>query len=170
MPDRREQILARLLQILEAQKPNAKTVARNEVLMDDDAKPALLLLDGNEEADDSDPRRRSNTAPRRVTMAPEIFIAVSGTPEEVGSTLNAWRARLLKAFQTDADLLALTSTTDAAWARRSSPATPRTWRRRSSSASNTFCASICSDAPRIPRGPVVVVRGPPAPPKAGLFF
>lgn len=101
MADKREQILTRLHEILEEQKPDAKTVARNEVLTDDDHKPALLLLDADEEADDNDPRGRPAYAPRRVRLFPEMYVAVQAKPEEVGQVLNQWRARLVKAILTD---------------------------------------------------------------------
>jgi len=104
MADKRELILTRLLGILEEQKPDAVTVARNEQLADDEQKPVLLLLDADEEADDNDPRGRPAYAPRRVRLFPEIYVAVQAKPEEVGQVLNQWRARLIKAIQTDTQL------------------------------------------------------------------
>lgn len=104
--DAREAILARLVAIADT-VPNVKTTARNNNDFADLARPALVILDGDEEADVNDPETRPPNAPRRVAMKAELVILASGTPDTIGTTMNALRAATIKAIQTDALLIAL---------------------------------------------------------------
>lgn len=104
--DRREEILARLAAIA-AGIDGVKTAARNKDEFSDLARPAVVLIDGDEEAHDSDPPTRPTTAPRLVALKPEIVILLSGAPESVGSSLNALRTALIKAILTDAILIGI---------------------------------------------------------------
>lgn len=107
MADIREQILSRLLAIGNELKTAGDVVyaARNEVSLDDDAAlPAFIVLDADEMADDADPRARPSNAPRRVTLTPQIVIALQARSESVGTELNTLRRRVIKAILGDAVL------------------------------------------------------------------
>lgn len=108
MADVREQILARLVAVCKTVRGFA-IVLRNQVEISDSQLPALVIFDADEEADARDPVSRPANAPRRVTMRPEIRILSAGPPEEVGTTINLYRTRLVKAVLTDATLLGLTA-------------------------------------------------------------
>ncbi|MFO1147805.1 MAG: hypothetical protein U1E62_05445 [Alsobacter sp.] len=105
--DRREAILVRLLEIL--QGLGVATVARNVVALDDLDLPAIVLLDGDEQAFEADipTAGQPNTRFTRMTMLPEIVIKVGLNPESCGTALNAARAMILKAVKTDATLAGL---------------------------------------------------------------
>lgn len=108
MPSTRENILVRLLAILDEME-GERYVARNvtNVGDDEDQLPALVLIDGDEEAIDDNPTRRPSTVPRRFEMTPLIHIAMVSKPEELGTDLNVLRDELIKAVTTDTTLLDL---------------------------------------------------------------
>lgn len=103
MADKRELILVRLLEIAQG-VPGVVTAARNVDALDEDARPAIIILDADETADDSDPRGRQAYAPRRVGMTPEIYLMLGEAPENVGTAINAMRAAFIKAVLTDTPL------------------------------------------------------------------
>jgi len=105
--DRREAILVRLLAVCET-VPGFVTVARNRIALDDLKLPAMSMIDGGEEADDSDPPSRPTSTPRRVTMSPRVIMLAQGSEETIGTILNGYRAALIKAICGDADLESLT--------------------------------------------------------------
>ena len=107
MSDPRELILVRLLAIAQAVDVtlNAK---RNETTLADTALPAVVLLDGEELADDDDPLGRPPLSPRRVTMTPEVQFRLQAKAPDVGTELNVLRATLITAVLSDTELLALT--------------------------------------------------------------
>jgi hypothetical protein len=104
MADRREAILARLLEII---AEVFETTGRNKNEFSDLSRPAGVLLDGSEEADDRDPQGRPVNAPRRVVMKPSIVALASGTSAAIGTTMNGYRGQLLKKIVSDTALLAL---------------------------------------------------------------
>lgn len=104
--DHREAILSRLLEIAAGTEGVVKAY-RNQDDIPEKSRPAIVILDGDEAADDSDPSRPTN-APRRVGMSPEIYILLGSSPESVGSSINLIRARFVKAVMTDATLRGLT--------------------------------------------------------------
>lgn len=106
MPDVREQILSRLVDVLEGVEGFDKV--RRNVRDLADWQVTAIVLDGTEVADEGDAPGRGASGPRRVTLTPSIVIAVQGAPETTGATANTQRARVLKAVLTDAALLALT--------------------------------------------------------------
>ena len=106
MSDKREDILVRLLAIYRT-VDGVKKVARNEQVADDWNYPALLLLDADEEAEDTTGRGRPPTGLTRVTMTPETYLVLGELPENVGRELNRYRARIIKAVLTDAELLTI---------------------------------------------------------------
>ncbi len=103
MTDKREAILVRLLAIYKTVL-GVKRVARNEQVAEDWEFPAILLLDADEEPAPPEPgNTRPATAPKLVTMTPETYLIFGGLPEKVGSELNRFRARVIKAVLTDAE-------------------------------------------------------------------
>ena len=106
MSDKRENILVRLMAIYRTVDGVSK-VARNEQVADDWHFPALLLLDADEEAEDTTGRGRPPTGVVRVTMEPETYLILGGQPENVGTELNRYRARIIKAVLSDAELLTI---------------------------------------------------------------
>lgn len=107
MTDTREAILVRLLAIYRTVEGVAK-VARNEQVAEDWESPAILLLDSDEEAAPSEPgSSRPPNAPKLLTLTPETYVIFGGLPEKVGSELNRFRARIVKAVLTDVELAGL---------------------------------------------------------------
>lgn len=110
MTDKRELILQRLLEI-GASIPGIVYACRNELLNDEDNRPAFQVIDADESADDRDPpqsaRAFSGNAPVRVGMTPELYITLAGYPENVGTALNVLRAAAVKAILSDTTLRAL---------------------------------------------------------------
>jgi hypothetical protein len=107
MSDPREAILARLL-IVASGVDETLSARRNETDISDSALPAVILLDGEEIADENDPEGRPANAPRRIAMTPEVQFRLQAKAANVGANLNLYRAKLIKAVLTDATLLALT--------------------------------------------------------------
>jgi hypothetical protein len=107
MADIREQILDRLVTV--ARVSGIATAVRNQGEISDDVLPAVIVFDADEQANDNDPRTRQANAPRRVAMMPEIRLLLGGVSEQVGTDLNTYRSRIIKAVLTDDTLLALTA-------------------------------------------------------------
>ncbi len=103
--DIREAILARLLTL--AGTVGAYKVERNLNDFSDLARPAIVILDGDEEAHEDDPQVRPSSAPRRIVMTPEIVVLASGPAAAIGSTINGFRIALLRAIMLDQGLIAL---------------------------------------------------------------
>lgn len=110
MEDKREQILTRCLEILTtvaANDPTA-TVKRNRGNMKQDARPAFVLLDGDETARlTGDRRGRVRMATQLMTMRPQFFVLLKDTKpqnENIGQDLNAYRVRLIEALASDTTL------------------------------------------------------------------
>lgn len=102
MADVREDILARLLEVL-ASIPNIRSAHRNNVDITEDQLPAALLLDGDEESDGAgDVSMKQPHRPYNVQMTPEIIIAQQA--DEAGSDLTALRRELIKRVLTDTEL------------------------------------------------------------------
>lgn len=108
MADVREQILQRLFDVC-GTVDGVREAFRNQNEVSETSLPALVLIDADEIADENDPKSRPANAPRRITMTPEVRILLQAAPEAVGSAVNAFRARLIKAVLTDSQLLALTA-------------------------------------------------------------
>jgi len=102
MADVREDILARLLEVV-ASIPNLRSAHRNNVDITEDQLPAAIVFDGDEEtADASDATMRPPSRPTLVTMTPEIIIAQQA--DEVGSDITTLRRELIKRVLTDTEL------------------------------------------------------------------
>ena len=78
MPDTREEILARLVAI-GSQVPGVTAAGRNRVALSETARPAIIVLDADEAAEEEEPRGRPGTAPQLVVMTPELFV-LAGKP------------------------------------------------------------------------------------------
>ena len=102
MPDVRENILARLLEVV-ASIPNLRAAYRNNVDIPEDQLPAAIVLDGDEESDGaSDVSMKKPERPYNVQMTPEIIIAQQA--DEVGSDLTTLRRELIKRVLNDTEL------------------------------------------------------------------
>lgn len=116
MPDKRELLLKRLFVILKT-VPQIETYARNRGAMTNDARPAIILLDGDESVvTQGKPSGRSATlTPSINRLRPEIYVLLKeGRPQNVkagevtpGEELNALRMDITQKIATDADLLTL---------------------------------------------------------------
>jgi hypothetical protein len=105
--DRREEILSRLLEIAKSIVGMDKAF-RNRVEIAESARPAIIILDADELADEADVGRgRPPLAPRIVGMTPEIYMLLGETPENVGVALNTLRAAFIKAVLSDSSLVVL---------------------------------------------------------------
>lgn len=123
--DVREAILARLVEIAEGIE-GVNRVVRNDYSVSD-KEVTLMVLDADEKADEDDPVGRGPLAPRRMTMTPQILIALPKAANEVGPTLNGFRALIIQAVATDTTLTALT--TNGRGARLHSSQTSLAWGR-----------------------------------------
>lgn len=108
MADKREQILERL-QAVAGGVSGVVSSVRNETGFADTQLPAVSVLEGDENASDSDAERgRSPSRPYIVTMMPQVFIRARQDDTKVGTRLNTIRAAIVKAVLADTELLALT--------------------------------------------------------------
>jgi hypothetical protein len=102
MIDVREDILARLMEVV-ATIPGIRSVQRNNIDIPEDQLPAAIVLDGDEETNDSgDASMRPPNRPTLVQMTPGIIIAQQD--REVGSVINTFRRELIKRVLTDTEL------------------------------------------------------------------
>lgn len=106
MSDVREAIFVRLKAICRAIN-GVSGAYRNGVNLSETRLPCMVVHDGDESGNDSDPMRQS-IAPRRMTIDQTITIAIAAEPENTGTQLNAFRAKLLTAILEDEQLKALT--------------------------------------------------------------
>jgi hypothetical protein len=108
--DKREQILQRLLEVA-ASVPGVATVVRNQDEISEHRRPAIAVFDSDEAVDETAERHdHPGRAPNLVVMTPEVLILLGASPESVGTSLNAMRAKLVKAVLTDDQLIALAGT------------------------------------------------------------
>ena len=106
--DKREEILQRLV-VVAAGVAGVKSAVRNQDELSEHKRPAIAVFDSDESVDETADRQdHPGRAPNLVVMTPEVLILLGGTPQTVGTTLNALRASLVKAVLTDAQLIALT--------------------------------------------------------------
>lgn len=111
MMDRREQILLRLLAVLET-IPGMKAVARNRGGLPVEKRPGLILLDADEDADEPPQQGtgRLTLAPNVVTMIPEIYVVMDMREppnEKIGEEMNALRVTIIKTIFSDQPLQTL---------------------------------------------------------------
>lgn len=113
MSDTREDIAVRLKELLDAMLTAGDFVRvyRNTTELPENARPAAVLFDGNEQALDDGSKLRLGTAPKRVIMRPHILLALASQPDTVGTELNGLRRKLVYAIQGDSELQALSLNT-----------------------------------------------------------
>lgn len=106
--DRREEVLVRL-EAIALTIPGVATVARNTIAISDTARPAIVVLDGDEELvrDHGSSGGRGSMGARLMDMTPQLFVLVGAKGAEIGPSLSALRVALLAAVETDAALLAI---------------------------------------------------------------
>jgi hypothetical protein len=103
--DVREEILVRLLEVI-ASIPNIKSAYRNNVDIPEEALPAAIVFDGDEETSGADDRSaRPANRPYVVRMTPEILVAQQA--DQVGPELTVLRRELIRRVLTDTQLIAL---------------------------------------------------------------
>lgn len=113
--NRREEVLARLFEILDNIE-GRQTCARNRGILDQDKLPALVLLDGDETTktlSGGSTRGRTGMSVAIVTMTPQIFVVLKLKKpgnELVGQLVNTFRGRIISAIAADAQLMALIGT------------------------------------------------------------
>lgn len=102
--DDREAILNRLRDLC-GEVPGVKSAYRNRLRVPDTAKPALVVYDADEVADeDTYGRGRSPATINLVSMTPEIYLVLGADHEDVGTEMNAIRAALYKRIVGDETL------------------------------------------------------------------
>jgi hypothetical protein len=105
MTDVREDILARLAEVV-ATVPNLRTTLRNNVDWTDDQMPLAVVLDGDEEVATGNDGSRPSNRPMLAEMTPEIQIVEQSVA--IGSDLTTFRRELMKLVLNDAELVTLT--------------------------------------------------------------
>lgn len=104
MSDPREVILERLKSIA-AGVDGVQLAGRNMIEVPESKMPAVMILEGDEEVSQSHSEARQRaTTPAPMVMVPELCIIGNETAANLGETLNAVRAALIKAVTTDATL------------------------------------------------------------------
>lgn len=111
MSDKREQILARLVEIMET-IPGVGAVYRNNPDPNEGRMPAVVVFDADEELAPlpDTAQYKGPTAPQVMVMRPEIYILLSARAADAGTRLNGLRASIYKAVVTDPSLFALVGT------------------------------------------------------------
>lgn len=107
MTDQRERILSAIFTAME-DIAGFESCVRNRDQLPTEKRPALILMDGDEEARrDADGRGRVAGSPNHVIMKPEIYIVFDTRKpknEGLGQDMNAARATVLKRLLTDASI------------------------------------------------------------------
>lgn len=116
MFDKREAILQRMFAILNSIDGPAviegmPSIFRNRGEVPDDKCPALVLLDGREVIRVSTSGKGGIQTPTTFTIQPQVFVLLkqreNTNNDGVGEELSGFRMKLLKAFATDEDLIAM---------------------------------------------------------------
>lgn len=108
MTDRREEILARLTTLLGTVEGVAGA-KRNTTEVPEKKRPFIIIYDGDEEARDEAEQGKGRSAlkPTIMTMTPEVVVFDADKAVDVGTSLNALRAKVIKAVLSDATLTKL---------------------------------------------------------------
>jgi hypothetical protein len=113
MPSKRELILARVEELL-GTIDGPKTVLRNRGLADNDMRPALILLDGDEfSRTTGDKRGRVAMSPQIMELRPQVFIVMDVRwPQnaDLGPDINALKWAIEQALANDQNLIDLVGT------------------------------------------------------------
>jgi hypothetical protein len=104
MVDVREDILARLLEVV-TEIPGMRSAQRNNVDITEDQLPAAIVLDGDEESDGAnDVSMKQPHRPYNVQMTPGIVVQVQDDNVVLGSMVTTFRRELIKRVLTDIEL------------------------------------------------------------------
>lgn len=108
MTDRREDILARLVTVIDG-IADFDIVQRNKTDVSDNGATYAAIFDADEVEFDSDHNRpgRGGAAPKRVELNPEIYLTIGREPENVGAAINALRVQVVKAILADSTIAAI---------------------------------------------------------------
>lgn len=115
----REQLMARILELLGEVEHEIESTVRNRGLMTDEKRPAQVLLDGDERVRVS--LQSSRRQGRAATMAPQIMEAfpqifylpkekrprTDANPANIGTEANEWRDKVLVKIWNDTTLASL---------------------------------------------------------------
>src|ERR1044072_525561 len=111
MSDRREEILVRLYELLQAEaaEQTGINVYRDRAELDETELPAYVLLDGIETAQTvATGQIRGRRAPALMLLQPQVFYIPKPTENQnntgVGEALSANRSRLISRIMLDAEL------------------------------------------------------------------
>jgi len=115
MRDRREELLVRLLDVLQSNEAAPLLTAfRNRADLTSMERPCAILLDGVEQSTGSLTRKSGRGPDRRVDiieMRPQIFLFLRNRPEsqasERGPELNSYRIGIINAVVNDQELIEL---------------------------------------------------------------
>jgi hypothetical protein len=108
--DRREQLLAQLVQIA-LNIDGIRTVERNKDQIPAQRRPAIVILDAHEEGIEGQfGLGRPLASPGIMHLNPEVYIMSGGASATLGSDLNAFRLLLLPAVLYDPLLIQLCGT------------------------------------------------------------
>lgn len=105
MRDRREEILARLLDVMRGVE-GVLDVGRNVADVPGLTRPAMFLHDAGEEFFDKPGPNLRRSQIQRMQLTPGLTINVGAAPANVGTLLNTLRARLVLAVVNDTELSA----------------------------------------------------------------
>jgi hypothetical protein len=116
--DKREEILQRMYNLFTTLSTDPliplenrlETVVRNRGVLDQDKRPAGIMLDGDERTLTGKPRGRLEIGVSIVEMSPQFFIVLKSSPpknEGKGTQLNYYRDFLIRKFAHDQELLNL---------------------------------------------------------------
>lgn len=114
--DKREMILQRMLAVLRtitgpASVNGVPSIFRNRGEVPNEKLPALILLDGREVIKISASGKGGILAPTVFTLQPQVFVMLKPRDDinndGIGEDLSDFRMKLLKAFTSDDELLAM---------------------------------------------------------------
>jgi hypothetical protein len=112
--DRRELILVRLFEICQGFSTDVplRRIHRNRTNISGKAGPAIVLMDGIEDAVNEPTARRAGKvyASYNIAMLPKIQLFDYGSHEEIGQKLNALRLKMIIRVQDDDQLIAIGGT------------------------------------------------------------
>ena len=104
MSDVREDILARLVEIV-GTIPGMRSTHRNNVDISEDQLPAAIVLDGDEDTDGAnDVSMKQPHRPYNVQMTPGIVVQVQDDNTVLGSIITTFRRDLIKRVLMDTEL------------------------------------------------------------------
>jgi hypothetical protein len=108
---KREDVLARVFEVLSG-IAGFQSKFRNRGFADQDARPIVILMDGDEKVNSqiADRPGRVKMSPVVMVMSPQVFIILKNRQpqnENTGQDLNAYRKLIIEALANDTTLLSL---------------------------------------------------------------